>query len=352
LLLHPRPHRGLFLGLGTGITFGGATLHENIEAHAVELLPEVMRQYDSFGPFNLRHGRGHEIFVADARRFVQATTNRYDVIVGDLFHPARDGAGSLYTIEHFTGIRERLAPGGLFCQWLPLHQLDIEMLRVITRTFLAVFPDTQAWLLRFNVDAPVVGLIGRTSSISYSTNWLEVRAESPLLTERLQRLSLGDSLRLFGNVLAGPVELDAFARGARINTDDNSAVLFGAPEFTYRNDAAPYATLTTLLEFTNAASVLGFDSNALKTFIEARNVFLHGLIDEAEGRTDAAFARYVESARISPDFTAGYARVITAATADASANPARSRKLLEQLIEAQPSRPVAKQLLERLFPGP
>jgi hypothetical protein len=225
------------------------------------------------------------------------------------------------------------------------------MLRVITRTFLAVFPDTQAWLLRFNVDAPVVGLIGRTSPISYSTNWLEARAESPLLTERLQRLSLGDSLRLFGNVLAGSVELDAFARGARINTDDNSAVLFGAPEFTYRNDAAPYATLTTLLQFTNAAPALGFDSIALNKFVEARNVFLHGLIDEAEGRIDVAFAHYVESARISPDFTAGYARVITAATADANANPVRSRKLLEQLIEAQPSRPVAKQLLERLFPN-
>jgi len=96
--------------------------------------------------------------------------------------------------------------------------------------------------------------------------------------------------------------------------------------------------------------VLGFDSPALNSFMAARNVFLSGLIDEAEGRVDAAFARYVESARISADFTAGYARVITAATADANANPSRSRKLLEQLVEAQPSRPVAKQLLEKLFP--
>jgi hypothetical protein len=223
---------------------------------------------------------------------------------------------------------------------------------VITRTFLTAFPDTQAWLLRFNVDAPVVGLVGRTALIPYSTNWLETRAESPLLTERLQRLSLGDSLRFLGNLLAGPVELDAFTRGARINTDDNSVVLFGAPEFTYRKEATPYTTLTPLLELqvTNAASLLGSDSPGLNSFIAARNVFLRGLIDEAEGHVDPAFARYVESARISADFTAGYARVLTAATADANANPLRSRKLLEQLIEAQPSRPVAKQLLERLFP--
>src|SRR5256885_5746470 len=54
-----------------------------------------------------------------------------------------DLAGSLYTLEHFQAIRERLAPGGLFCQWLPLHQLDEDMLRVIIRTFLEVFPDAR-----------------------------------------------------------------------------------------------------------------------------------------------------------------------------------------------------------------
>jgi len=354
LLLHPSPQRALFLGLGTGITLGAAAWHADVTADGVELLSEVVEVMPEFSPYNdaVRTNERVRVHVADARRFVQTATNRYDVIVGDLFHPARDGAGSLYTLEHFKSIREQLAPHGLFCQWLPLHQIDPEILRVITRTFLAAFPDTQAWLLRFNVDAPVVALLGRTSAITYSTNWLETRIESPLLAQRLQSLALGDSLRLLGNLLAGPAELESFARGARTNTDDNSAVLFGAPAFTYRNHAKPYGTLLALLDVppANTATVLGFDSPALNSFMAARNVFLRGLIDEAEGRIDAAFARYVESARISADFTAGYARVITAAAADAKANPSHSRKLLEQLVEAQPARPVAKQLLDKLFP--
>jgi len=45
----------------------------------------------------------------------------------------------------------------LFCQWLPLHQLDENMLRIIVRTFLEIFPDGQAWLLHLNVDIPVLG---------------------------------------------------------------------------------------------------------------------------------------------------------------------------------------------------
>lgn len=351
LLLHPSPRRALFLGLGTGITFAGAALHTNVVAEGVELVPEVMQLARWFEPFNAGHSSPRK-HIADARRFVQSTTNLYDVIVGDLFHPARDGAGSLYTVEHFRGIRDRLADGGLFCQWLPLHQLDAATLRVLIRTFLDVFPNAQAWLLRFNVETPVIGLMGTVGAITYTADWVEKRGESPALGARLQKLALADSIRFFGNVLCGPAELSALAGSARINTDDNSAVLFGAPQFTYRRDAPPHARLALFLELprANTATLLGFESSDLERFITARNVFLRGLIDEAQGRMAAACERYVESARVSDHFTAGYARAVTIAAAEANSQPQKSRQLLEQLLQAQPARPVAKQLLERLFP--
>src|SRR5205085_1367648 len=136
---------------------------------------EVLAVIPRFEPQNFAPGRqpALKLHLADARRFVRATTTRYDVIVADLFHPARDGAGSLYTLEHFQAIRERLSPGGIFCQWLPLHQLDEEMLGIIIRTFLEVFPEAQAYLLRFNVDAPVIGLMACSDWPRYSTQWVE-----------------------------------------------------------------------------------------------------------------------------------------------------------------------------------
>src|SRR5256885_4285536 len=162
LLLHPTSKRALFLGLGTGITFGAASLYPNLQSDGVELVPEILEVMREFEPYNFSPGRQARLrlFAADARRFVRTVDSNYDVIVADLFHPARDGAGSLYTLEHFQAVRGRLERGGLFCQWLPLHQLDEEMLRVIIRTFLEAFPDARAWLLRFNVDAPVLGLVG------------------------------------------------------------------------------------------------------------------------------------------------------------------------------------------------
>src|SRR5439155_11729304 len=128
-----------------GITFGAASLHLDLESDGVELVPEVVAVMPQFEPFNFTPNRQPtlKLRVADARRFIRATQGRYDVIVADLFHPARDGAGSLYTREHFQAVRQRLADGGMFCQWLPLHHLDEPMLRTVIRTFLEVFPEAQ-----------------------------------------------------------------------------------------------------------------------------------------------------------------------------------------------------------------
>ena len=148
LLLHPNPKRALFLGLGTGVTFAAGALHPSLSADGVELVPEILQvlpyfekatgSFDKYPQLN--------IHVADARRYINTSQEFYDLIVADLFHPARDGAGFLYTAEHFDAIRARLAPGGIFCQWLPLYQMDLDVLRLIIRTFLKVFPEGNAFL--------------------------------------------------------------------------------------------------------------------------------------------------------------------------------------------------------------
>jgi spermidine synthase len=361
LLLHPAPKRALFLGLGTGITLGGASRHTGLQSDGVELVPEVVEAMPQFAPYNFSPERQPQLrmFVADARRFVRATAAQYDVIVADLFHPARDGAGSLYTLEHFSAIRRRLAPGGLFCQWLPLHQLDEHMLRVIIRTFLEVFPDGQAWLLHFNVDIPVLGLVGRTRPAHYSARWVEERLTDSQLAQELKKLALADSIRLFGNLLAGPKRLREFAGNAPLNTDDQPRVTFGAPRFVYQKHGSLPGRLLALLKLgvSNPEETLGLDSgpetqrlaDRLKKYMTARDVYLRGLVAEAEGRQTKAIDLCVESARLSEDFTSGYAQCLTYASLLARTKPEEARALLQRLVEAQPARPVAKEMLDRLF---
>ena len=138
LLLHETPRTALFLGLGTGNTLAAAAAHPKLSATAVELVPEIvqMQPYFEASTGVLSSNPRMEMIVSDARRFVRASHSQYDVVVADLFHPARDGSGALYTREHFEAIRERLRSGGLFCQWLPLYQMDSDCLKIIVRTFL------------------------------------------------------------------------------------------------------------------------------------------------------------------------------------------------------------------------
>ncbi|MBL8279520.1 MAG: spermidine synthase [Pelomonas sp.] len=167
LLLHGDPARALFLGVGAGITSGVAAHLPGLQVDAVELLPDVIDATELFRPA-LGEGPRPHFIVADARRHVRTSTAQYDVIVSDNFHPARSGSGALYTREHFSAVRERLAAQGLFCQWLPLHQLDLDTLRSITASFLAVFPDGAAVLASHSLDTPTLGLVARRSGTRFA----------------------------------------------------------------------------------------------------------------------------------------------------------------------------------------
>jgi hypothetical protein len=87
----------------------------------------------------------------------------------------------------------------------------------------------------------------------------------------------------------------------------------------------------------------------LSSLMAARNAYLRGLVADAEGREADAIDLYVESARISPLFSTGYAQCLSAAVRYSKSRPEEARRLLERLVEAQPSRPVAAELLKRLF---
>ena len=86
--------------------------------------------------------------------------------MADLYHPARDGAGLLYTREHFEKLKAILKDDGLFCQWLPAHQFDQEGLKTVLRGFNDVFDETHVFLAGYNTDAVVIGVIGAKQKLT------------------------------------------------------------------------------------------------------------------------------------------------------------------------------------------
>jgi len=153
LLLHGEPRSLLFLGVGTGISASGSLPFPKLERIGVELSAGAIYAAEHwFAQVNDDVSSKMTVVRDDVRRFLQRDTKRYDVIIGDLFHPDLVGRSALLSVEQFQRVRARLTPEhGLYVQWLALNQFDVASLRVILRTFRHVFPEGELFLDGFRL---------------------------------------------------------------------------------------------------------------------------------------------------------------------------------------------------------
>jgi len=355
LQLHPAPRRALFLGLGTGVTAAAAAEDPALSVDAVELLPEVIEASAQFRPTEAP-APPWRLRAADARRFVRTTDTLYDLIVADNFHPARSGSGALYTVEHFNAVRERLAPGGLFCQWLPLHQIDLDTLRSIVRSYLAANPHAWAMLATNSLDTPVLGLLMRRDDARFSAS--DVRARTVRTAGPPRELGLVDEFAVFGSVVAGPASLGRFASAAPLNTDDHPVVAYRAPRVTYAPESRPRERLIALLAELSIEPAELVEADAataqrLAAYWRARQRYLEAgqsvRPDADPGRLLAQVrAPLLEVLRVSPDFRPAYDPLLGLALHLARTDAPGARQLLVELSQVQPERPEARQALLRL----
>ena len=349
LLLHAQPQRALFLGVGTGVTAATAAslaTPTGLVVDAVELVPEVLQVLPLFVPAPPPSLRLH---VADARRFVRAGTAAWDVIVADNFHPARSGSGALYTVEHFAAVRARLAPGGLFCQWLPLHQLDTATLRSIVRSFQAVYPEARALLATHSLRTPVLGLVGQAGRGGFDPHALQRALQAADGPGGPAGFGLGDPLALLGSFVAGPASLARFAAGAPLNTDDHPVVAHLAPRSVYTPQPSPQDRLLGWVAQFEIASHELLRAPAdpayaarLAAYAAARDRFLAAGRDvrpQPDVRVMLAQVQgpLLDVLRTSPDFQPALQPLLEMAAALGGADPAAARRLLLDLAAVVPA---------------
>jgi len=133
MCVHEAPRRVLVVGFGLGKTWEAVSLYEPEALRVVEIEQAVVHAAATTGV------RPVNVMLVDARTFLAATDERFDVITCDPIHPWVRGSGDLYTREYFLAVRSRLAPQGVACQWLPLYQMGLADVRAVVRTFASVF---------------------------------------------------------------------------------------------------------------------------------------------------------------------------------------------------------------------
>jgi spermidine synthase len=227
MLLHPDPKRVFVLGLGTGMTLGAVSVHPELEQVVLaELEPFVSPAARSFAALNhdvLDNPKLQKVF-ADGRNYLLTVRERFDVITADPIHPWTRGSAYLYTEEYFRLAADRLTPGGVMGQWLPIYELTPEDVATVVRTFQQAFAYTALCLTQYDAE-----LIGSNTPIEFDEEELARRMEAPAVASDLARVEMGSVDDFLSYFVAGTAGLREFGSIGVVNTDDNLQLEFSAP---------------------------------------------------------------------------------------------------------------------------
>lgn len=130
------PQSALVICFGMGTTF--RSLHSwGIPVTVVELVPSVPRMFSYYHADGdqILHSPLAHIVVDDGRRYLERTTDQFDVITIDPPPPvAAAGSGLLYSEEFYRVAKRRLRPGGILQQWLPADEEDVTLVSSVSRS--------------------------------------------------------------------------------------------------------------------------------------------------------------------------------------------------------------------------
>jgi spermidine synthase len=213
------------VGFGAGGTSWGVMQYNVESVDCVELVPAVIEAADWFPEIN--HGVLGEarfnLIMGDGRNHALVSDERYDVITIDATSPKMAGNGSLYSLEFYELVENRLSDRGMVVQWIPFHLLSNQEVRMIARTFMAVFPHTTLWFTPLRQYFILVGT-QRELRIDYQS--LSRKLASEDVRRDLDLLKVTDPIDVLGWFVMGEEVLSEYAGDSRRNTDDHPYLEF------------------------------------------------------------------------------------------------------------------------------
>lgn len=229
MLLHGDPQRLLVIGAGSGVTCGAALAHPELDSLVcVEISSEVLQASRLFARWNRRYWEDPRVrtVLEDGREYVFRGPGQFDIISSEPSNPWIAGIGNLYTREFYSLCRNRLAPRGLFCQWIHLYEMEEKVLKTILRTFLEAFPGAVAFSSVENND---LLLIGPADTIAVDFEALERRMNQSAVSDDLAPIDLDRPFALLSTQVFDNQSLRRWAGVGPLNTDNFPLVEYLAP---------------------------------------------------------------------------------------------------------------------------
>lgn len=260
VFLMPEARRAMVIGFGTGAT--SHILADHFQTTTVEIEPAILKAATYFSVLNgdVWSHPAHDIVYDDARGHLVTTDARYDIVVNHPLDPFQSFSSLLFTREFFEVVRDRLTPGGLYVQWLPTYHLSPGELRDFYRTLREAFSHCAVFLTlkrgeRIDYHLPMEGqdieMARQVHEHGKEIIWVCSERALPLsergFAERfrdlntyhqsfLGRTSLDSGEKIHALLLFGDRELEGYADGASVLTDDRPRLEFTTPLRWIRRD--------------------------------------------------------------------------------------------------------------------
>jgi spermidine synthase len=127
-----------------------------------------------------------------------------------------------------------LAPGGLYCQWIPLYQISEAEFDSIAASFLDVFPQTTLWRGDFSAGEAAVALVGHTSAGALVAEDADARSRALMTNPDRSNPYLAHQAGLW-LYFVGPLDgADPHFRSAPRNRDADPWVELASPQLHLR----------------------------------------------------------------------------------------------------------------------
>jgi spermidine synthase len=212
LLLHPRGPRNLdvaVIGFGSGVTVGTTLRFPVRRVDVIELERSIIEAARFFEDVNhLDYALDHWPYIQmdrltiindDGRNYLASTDRRYDVIISEPSNPWITGVSDLFTVDHWRITKQRLRPGGIYCQWVQLYELSPENIKTIYRTFASQFP--HVIVLSADDRSSDTVMLGSDRPITLDLERIEASYELPGVREELERGNVYSPFDIFARTL-------------------------------------------------------------------------------------------------------------------------------------------------------
>jgi hypothetical protein len=282
--------------------------HRGLERVAcAELSDGVRRALPLFDAVNDGVGRraGVEIAIQDGRHWIAADSDTWDAITLEPPPPLNAGVGDLYSLEFYRICRERLAPGGVLCQWFPLHSQSVEEFRMGLATFVEVFPDASLWL---PVGRNAVGIGVKEGGAPWTYERVVARWVAPEVAGALAAIGYPSPEALLATMVLDADGIRRVTSGAKLVTDDRPRLEFHDLRDATGRFPAGELLVRLMRERVDARAWLaarggagGADQDAWSRSVAALEHFYRGAFFFEAHRTAEAVAEWQTAREIEPE---------------------------------------------------